>query len=684
MKTIDYKDIQNQFYNDQFKFYNIYNLDIDPELFYGVQYYNNTKENSENIQKLNIVFTDIESYQQDKTVEFKFNESLHPISAISFYYNGTYFAYFLNIYNVKIDIKEWADDFKRDLIKNNYIEPTDEIEITIFNDELELIKEYWNKIKSIDPIILSGWNSDLFDYPYIYRRMLILLNDDKSQVDSIISQFNYIKIYKDKLQIPEYNICDLLYLYKPRDDRGRNYGKKQISYSLNYISDIELNLKKFEYKTKNIDLAEFYEKDPKGYLFYNIIDVVLCVKLNAKLKHIELHNDIRRRMKCPFTKSLTGSSSVFDSFVISELEDKFRFGAVKQKSKFLKDDILNKLPKLRMKNKKGQLIEPNTITEQDYGVCVYKYDGAYVNQPSAGLKKNGVTFSLDATSMYPSMMLQHNISFDCYTARIFSSNTYKIIDYLNKTVGKENNIPEQLVLSIFDLVNKYIDSADNISNKEKTRKNLYFILVYLLDRLYKNKIPINKILKPSSDKEQILLSCYLIDILNIITIIHVNRESYNDVIYSYMFDEPEVFKNKFPKIYITIKPNTTHEYIQEFTNEQFIQFVNQYISTIAGTCFEKHENRIGLFTNMLENFSKIRKDYQHKMENAEKGSELWNFYNSRQNSIKIVMNTNYGVQGLKTFRFSNTLLAHSISTQGKLTIKLAQFIADKYLSENNF
>jgi DNA polymerase elongation subunit (family B) len=84
---------------------------------------------------------------------------------------------------------------------------------------------------------------------------------------------------------------------------------------------------------------------------------------------------------------------------------------------------------------------------------------------------------------------------------------------------------------------------------------------------------------------------------------------------------------------------------------------------------------------MLEDFSVKRKKYQLKMEEFEEDSPEYQLYDNRQNSAKILMNSNYGVQGLKSFRFSNSHLAHTITTQGKLTIKLAQYITDKYLNQ---
>ena len=107
--------------------------------------------------------------------------------------------------------------------------------------------------------------------------------------------------------------------------------------------------------------------------------------------------------------------------------------------------------------------------------------------------------------------------------------------------------------------------------------------------------------------------------------------------------------------------------------------MKNYIVTITGDCFAKHDQHIGLFTNMLEDFSKKRKFFQSKMEQYPEGSPEYQLYDNRQNATKIVMNSNYGVQGLKSFRFSNSHLAQCITTQGKLTIKLAQYISDIYI-----
>lgn len=680
MNILDYKDIQPQINNGTFKFYNFYNLDLDDRIFYGVQYYKNTKENVEEVEQiLKIVFVDIEAYRVEKDIEFDFDRADHPISAISFNFNDNYYSYFLKLNDFEIDIPNWESEFKQQLIAEKYITNSENISIKVFTNELDLITAFWNKLKEIDPVILSGWNSHKFDFPYIYRRLLNLNYGDESAVANIISPLKSVKLNnKAELEIIDYTICDLMHMYMPREDGGRNYGRKQLSYSLDYISDVELGLKKFEYKSKNIDLDDFYDNDPKGYLFYNLIDVILCVKLNAKLRHIELNNSIRRSMKCPFEKSLVGASAIFDSFVIQQLDKKIRFGMITEHKKSLFENFLSSLPSFPVNKKTNELLLPINITGEDYHGEITKYDGAYVTQPKPDIKNKGIVFSLDATSMYPSMMIQYNISFDTYKARILPGRTYNFLKVLNDNLGKHKTVPIQIANALFSVISNYIASKENLQNKAQTQKILYFSAIYLITKLFEQGLPLAKILKPTNDKEQYLLSFYLLHLLEILNLVHPLNFSYNDVIYSYLFDEDNFTKN-YPEIYVIDKVATPREYIVKLTSNQAIDFMKNYIVTITGDCFAKHDQHIGLFTNMLEDFSKKRKFFQSKMEQYPEGSPEYQLYDNRQNATKIVMNSNYGVQGLKSFRFSNSHLAQCITTQGKLTIKLAQYISDIYI-----
>lgn len=684
VKQIDYRDIVPQIQNNTFKFYNFYNVDIDPEVYYGVQYYKSNDET--NIKQiLKTVFLDIESYRYDKTLDFKFDESLHPISAITFYFKKIFYVYYLDLYNVNLDNVEIAKKFKKYLSDEKYIKPNEEIKITCFTDEIKLLTSLWTKIRELDPVILSGWNCHYFDFPYIYRRMLVLLNNDETKVNSIISQFHYVRLYRDMLEIAEFQIADLMYLYKPRDPNGngggRNYGKTRPSYTLDYISEVELGLNKLNYKDESFNLDEFYENDLENYVLYNIIDTALCVRLNDKLKHIELHNTIRRMMNSTFSKSLIGSSTIFDSYVLHTTDKKIRFGMAKQDTKNIPIEKFEHYPRPRIEGKKTKTIEPIVVKQSDYNSNVFKFDGAYVTKPKNEVISKGLSFSLDASSMYPSIMLQHNISFDSYRARIIPSTVYKLLNYLRQTLGQVKKVPEQLLQSSIHLINTYIDSKEHkLQKKEETRRILLYTTMFFLNQLYEANIPFINIIKPKTDKQQFLLSFYLIHLLNIMDWVHPNKESFNDIIYDYVYDEKN-FHKKYSEIYIIKNINNPGIYIDILNKDQMIEEIKNYSLTITGTCFEKHETYLGLFTNLLEDLFKMRKNFQNEMSKYEEGTDEYDFFDQNQKSVKVVMNSIYGTQGLKSFRYSDSQLAHSITTQGKMLIKLAQYVTDNYLDQ---
>ena len=74
---------------------------------------------------------------------------------------------------------------------------------------------------------------------YAYFSASISGNEDAKK---IISKFETVEFRNGKVQIFDYAIADLMYLYKPRDEGGLNYGKKNFSYSLDNISLSELNI----------------------------------------------------------------------------------------------------------------------------------------------------------------------------------------------------------------------------------------------------------------------------------------------------------------------------------------------------------------------------------------------------------------------------------------------------------
>ena len=449
--------------------YNCYGLDIDYQQYYSINHYlENTHDNFDVNQKISTLLFDIEVYTKN---EGKFptpSIAKHPISAITIYSTKEkiYKSYILlqhvniNKFPSKNDIPQLIESFKKELIEQKYFDEkeNENLEIYIFTNELEMIKACWAEVRRIDPTCISGWNSDIFDLPYVYFRLGNLLNKNESEVCKILSMFGTVKINKMNdeytINIPEFPVVDLLYLYKPREDKGLNMGEKQASYSLDYISETELDLTKKEYKDEGMSLDTFYETDPVNFLLYNIIDVILVKKLNNKLRHIESFNLLRRLMKTSFSGALRGNSILFDTFVNYELkkQNKFvRFGIVDEVTNSISEDQISSLYIPKSMNKIVKDVNSN-----EFKRITGHFVGAYVKNTNAQIltSKDGILIDLDASSLYPSMINQGNISFDTFFGKIIDPFSYKVLSIIKKAISTKTKLSDQVYSSLWELIVK--------------------------------------------------------------------------------------------------------------------------------------------------------------------------------------------------------------------------------------
>src|SRR3990167_3792921 len=172
---------------------------------------------------LNINYIDIET---DMNEEFPDSENAdYPISCISildsFSDNDTTLFY-------------KSDEIKKDF---NFSE-----EVLVFKTEEELLGNFINLIVNNDPDIITGWNIDGFDLPYIIKRMQKLgLNPNK------LSPLNHTRIDEKwtEVTIKGRIVLDMLKSYK--HFRGISNQGNAESYSLDAISEEILEDKKIEH-----------------------------------------------------------------------------------------------------------------------------------------------------------------------------------------------------------------------------------------------------------------------------------------------------------------------------------------------------------------------------------------------------------------------------------------------------
>jgi len=724
MENISFDDVKRNINNGKLSFFNFYNLDYSQIETESVDYYINNPHDHIDLaeQKLNRVVTDIETMPDNYPKEdFDFIDNGY-VSCLTFYSDKTktYYAYFLVHSQLNWKYKEeelvnefsnlvysdiMSDDVIDDLKDKKIISDNRKLEILFFYNELDLHIAYWDKIKQIQPFILTGFNSDKFDYPYLYRRLVKLVGYEEA--DKIVSIFSTIdlinpstisslkekkrnstkRIYiNQEVKIPEYTILDILHLYKPRDEKtgssGLNYGERQNQYTLDNLSKVELGKPKLHYDGNILD---FYLRDPKMFLLYNILDVVNTIDLNDKLHHIDLHNKIRRFMSTPFS-TLFGNNAFFNTFIYREYKKKsidyIRYYIKNETGKVISIDDLKGIP-TQIDYKLKKKTEPIDITLKNYQSLYNKYPGAYVKSVDYVLELDSTIISLDASSLYPSMMRLFNISPDTYKARIVNPIIHPILDVIkglmNNGYTKKDfnflceNVWDKLV--IHGVNEKEVLITDKITSQDGTEKDskkkfesmniIYYILTFLIKKLLESNLKFENILEPSNNKEQILLNYYLIHVIEITNILHPLNRNINDFAYNRCFDEE---KNKqFNYVYVIENTFDSNKKIVKIPKDKIENYLNNYIIAPTGDLFSKHEDNLGLFFKMIEELGKKRLEYQEKKNNE------------NANAIKRIINSAYGALAINVF--GNTKMTTAITISGRLFLKLSQVTTENYLTK---
>lgn len=282
--------------------------------------------------------------------------------------------------------------------------------------------------------------------------------------------------------------------------------------------------------------------------------------------------------------------------------------------------------------------------------------------------------------MYPSTMKQNNIGFDTFYGFVIDPLCYKLLGILEKILGTKDNFPTQLLSNFAELI---VDFANNKSIGKLNKKNFinhtYIILINALIVLKKHNIPLDKIYNPSNITEYYLLKSYLLPILDILIRIHKNSEDYNIYMYDYLINNDI---NKYNEILVLENYNEPNIKVNKIKSSNFQEYIikNNLIPTITGALFYTHEFKKSIIYDFINDRLRMRKEYKNKRDSSEYGSDLYNFYDLRQSTAKINVNSLYGLTGMSSFRFSNKHLAKATTIGARLCLKIAQICTELYLN----
>jgi len=249
---------------------------------------------------------------------------------------------------------------------------TDKAIVIPFRTEEEMLLKYLELYEYINPSIVTGWNIDYFDTPYLYNRIVKLLGKKQASRLSPIGEC-FWSPYRKRYFMAGVSYLDYIALYK-----NYNYGELD-SYRLDSIAQRELGRKKIEYDG-NLDIL--FETDIEKFIEYNLVDVELVVEFDKKLQFIDTARGICHAGHVPY-----------EDFVYS--------------SKYLEGALLTYL-------KRKGIVAPNKPADRQERMEALrenkqeKFIGAYVKAPIVG--KYEWIYDLDLTSLYPSIIMTVNIS----------------------------------------------------------------------------------------------------------------------------------------------------------------------------------------------------------------------------------------------------------------------------------
>lgn len=317
------------------------------------------------------------------------------------------------------------------------------------SNEVTLLRNflyYWTRNF---PHVITGWNLEGFDTPYLSNRILNLLGEEALKSLSPWKIFKNKNVYAFGKRIPSFEFVgvaeiDYLPLYK------KYVLKPRESYSLDYISYVELGKQKVDYSEEE-GLNSLYDNNHQKFIEYNIRDVDLVKQLEERLKLLTLTFEISYYAKINYQDSLSPVKT-WDAICCDYL---FKEGVIPPP------------------NKSGTKLS---------------YTGGFVKEPKLGYS-NWVA-SVDLNSLYPHIIQQGNLGVETLIPK---ENIHEDLSWINI----ENLLEKKHDLSW--LKEKDWTVTPNAQVFRIDKKSIFNIL---MEQMYKTrKANKNKMIELKTDKE---------------------------------------------------------------------------------------------------------------------------------------------------------------------------------------
>jgi DNA polymerase elongation subunit (family B) len=330
----------------------IYESDINPVFRCFEENYK-----GQDAPKLQTAFFDIEVDFDPERGFSKPEDPFNPITAISVYL-------------------DWLDQLVTLVIppKSMSMETAQEIagqfeNTLIFEREEDMLGTFLDLIDDAD--VLSGWNSEGFDIPYIVMRTTRVLSKDDTRRMCLWGQLPKQRTFERfGAENLTFDLIGRVHMDYMQLYRKYTYEERH-SYSLDAIGEYELGERKTQFEGT---LDQLYNQNFKTFIDYNRQDTMIVAKLDKKLRFLDLANELAHA-NTVLLQTTMGAVAVTEQAIINEAHER---GLV-------------------VPNRKERLTDEDTQAA-----------GAYVAYPKKGIHE--WVGAIDINSLYPSAIRALNMA----------------------------------------------------------------------------------------------------------------------------------------------------------------------------------------------------------------------------------------------------------------------------------
>ena len=256
----------------------------------------------------------------------------------------------------------------------------------LYKDEADMLKAFLDIIEDAD--VISGWNSEGYDLPYIINRIKKVMSKDDTRRLCLWKQMPKKRTFERYGREQEtYDLVGRVHLDSLELYRKYTYEERH-SYRLDAIGEHEIGEKKTVYEGS---LDQLYNQDFRTFVEYNRQDVALLDKLDRKLRFIALSNELAHANTVLLQTTL-GAVAVTEQAIINEA------------------------------HRRGVQV-PNRPKRDDNSTTAA---GAYVAYPRKGL--HSWIGSMDINSLYPSVIRALNMAPECVMGQLRPTYTDEYIE----------------------------------------------------------------------------------------------------------------------------------------------------------------------------------------------------------------------------------------------------------------